>query len=389
MQETPRSNRLHISFFGRTNSGKSTLLNNIAGQEVSIVSDIEGTTTDPVYKSMELLPIGPVTFIDTAGFCDATKLSDKRMEKTLEVIRKTDLAVLVVSSLQDDFSEEEKYISLLKEENVKTICVRNVFYGKENENFSLDLPTLRIDASDSKEMGKFKKFLIEHADIDFEIPSLTKHLVNEGDVVILVAPQDIEAPKGRLILPQVQTIRDLLDNNCKAIVVKPDALKGMLQILKEPPALVIVDSQVFKEVNEILPKEIPLTSFSVLMSKNKGDIDSFVSGAKMLSKLKPDDRVLIMESCTHHSFPDDIARGKLPKLLQKYVGGTLKIDFFAGQGFPKNIKDYKLILHCGGCMLNRKNMLSKISEAEYYGVPMTNFGIAIAYINEIFDRITL
>ena len=388
MQDTPRSNRFHISFFGRTNSGKSTLLNNLAGQEVSIVSEVEGTTTDPVYKAMELLPIGPVVLIDTAGFCDKTELGGKRLEKTLEVIKKTDLAIVVIPSYIDEFSEEEKYISLLKENKVKTVCVYNLF-DKTEKVLPFELPTLSIDASDVLKMPEFKKFLIENADTDFENPSLTGHLVKAGDTVILVAPQDIQAPKGRLILPQVQTIRDLLDNNCKVILIKPDDLKDTLDNLKTPPDLVIVDSQIFKAVNEILPKEISLTSFSVIMSRNKGDIDSFLEGAKVLSTLKVGDRVLIMESCTHHSLPDDIAREKLPKLLEKFIGGKLLIDYFSGQGFPKNIQDYKLILHCGGCMINRKNMLSKISEAEHYKVPITNFGIAIAYMNKIIDRIVL
>lgn len=385
MYETPRANRLHITFLGRTNSGKSTIVNNLAGQEVSIVSDKKGTTTDPVYKAMELLPIGPVVLIDTAGFSDDTALGKKRMEKTYDAIKKTDLAVLVIASNQTEFSEEEKYIKLLEENKVRTVLLLNVF--DKEKDLPFDLPTLVIDGKREEEMAKLKKFIIENAPSDFEVPSLTGHLVKKGDLVILVAPQDIEAPKGRLILPQVQTIRDLLDNGCKTMVIKPDDLKETLEMLKEPPSLVIVDSQVFKQVNEVLPKEIPLTSFSVLMSGNKGNIDVFKEGAKTLSTLKAGDKVLIMESCTHHSLPDDIARGKLPKLLQKYVGGELNIDFFAGQGFPTNISDYKLILHCGGCMLNRKNMLSKISDAESFGVPITNFGMAIAYMNGIFERI--
>ena len=387
MQDTPRANRLHISFFGRTNSGKSTLLNQLAGQEVSIVSNVAGTTTDPVYKAMELLPIGPVVLVDTAGFCDDSTLGEQRLEKTLEVVRKTDLAILVVSSEREEFSEEERYLALLQEHHVKTVCVVNQF-GKKAKAVPLPgLPTLFIDASDPGKMGDFKKFLIQHADCDFEVPTLTGHLVKPGDLVVLVTPQDIQAPKGRLILPQVQTIRDLLDNDCKTVVLKPADVRPMLELLKEPPALVITDSQVFQQVNEMLPQEIPLTSFSVLMSENKGNIQSFVEGAKAISSLKPGDKVLVMESCTHHALPDDIAREKLPRMLQKYVGGKLQIEWFSGQGFPQNMDGYRLIFHCGGCMLNRKNMLSKISEAEQYGVPMTNFGIAIAYMNGMLGRI--
>ena len=387
MQDTPRANRLHISFFGRTNSGKSTLINQLAGQEVSIVSDVAGTTTDPVYKAMELLPIGPVVLIDTAGFCDDSALGEQRLEKTCEVVRKTDLAVLVVSSEREEFGEEQRYLNLLREHKVKTVCVVNRFGKGEEFALPFELPTLSIDASDPAEMGKFKKFLIQHAGCDFEMLSLTGHLVKPGDLVILVAPQDVQAPKGRLILPQVQTIRDLLDNDCRTVVLKPADLKPMLELLKEPPALVITDSQVFKAVDEMLPKEIPLTSFSVLLSENKGNIESFMEGAKAISSLRPGDRVLIMESCTHHALPDDIAREKLPRMLEKYVGGKLQIELFSGQGFPHDMEGYKLIFHCGGCMVNRKNMLSKISEAEQYGVPMTNFGVAIAYMNGILERI--
>lgn len=387
MQDTPRANRLHIAFFGRTNSGKSTLINHLAGQEVSIVSDVAGTTTDPVYKAMELLPIGPVVLIDTAGFCDESELGGQRMERTLQVVRKTDLAVLVLSSEREEFCEEERILALLREHKVKTVCVVNRFGDKEGIAPPFDLPTIFLDASDYGEMGNLKKFLIQHADFDFEIPSLTGHLIKAGDVVVLVAPQDIQAPKGRLILPQVQTIRDLLDNGCKTITLKPADLKPMLALLKEPPALVIVDSQVFKEVNDMLPKEIPLTSFSVLMSENKGNIESFIAGAQAISSLEPGDRVLIMESCTHHALPDDIAREKLPRMLEKFVGGKLQIELFSGQGFPNDMDGYRLIFHCGGCMLNRKNMLSKISEAEQYGVPMTNFGAAMAYMNGMLGRI--
>lgn len=387
MLETPRANRLHIAFFGRTNSGKSTLLNQLAGQEISVVSAVSGTTTDPVYKSMELLPIGPVVLIDTAGLDDSSELGGLRTQKTREVMRKTDLAVLVVAAHETDFEEERRYLAMLEAEKVRAVCVLNRFDGEEAPALPFSIPTIALDARRPEEMGRFKKFLIENAGRDFEIPFLSAHLVEERGLVMLVMPQDIQAPKGRLILPQVQMTRELLDRHCRVISVTPDGVLPMLAVLRELPQLVIVDSQIFREVNEMLPPEIPLTSFSILMSENKGDIATFLEGAKAIRTLRPGDRVLIMEACTHHALDGDIARQKLPKLLEKFVGGPVAFDVFSGPGFPENIREYKLILHCGGCMINRKNMLSRLSEAQQYGVPVTNFGVAIAYMNGMMDRI--
>ena len=387
MLETPRANRLHIAFFGRTNSGKSTLLNQLAGQEISVVSAVSGTTTDPVYKSMELLPIGPVVLIDTAGLDDSSELGGLRTQKTREVMRKTDLAVLVVAAHETDFEEERRYLAMLEAEKVRAVCVLNRFDGEEAPALPFSIPTIALDARRPEEMGRFKKFLIENAGRDFEIPFLSAHLVEERGLVMLVMPQDIQAPKGRLILPQVQMTRELLDRHCRVISVTPDGVLPMLAVLRELPQLVIVDSQIFREVNEMLPPEIPLTSFSILMSENKGDIATFLEGAKAIRTLRPGDRVLIMEACTHHALDGDIARQKLPKLLEKFVGGPVDFDVFSGPGFPENIREYKLILHCGGCMINRKNMLSRLSEAQQYGVPVTNFGVAIAYMNGMMDRI--
>ncbi|HIT08823.1 MAG TPA: [FeFe] hydrogenase H-cluster maturation GTPase HydF [Candidatus Merdivicinus faecavium] len=387
MLETPRANRLHIAFFGRTNSGKSTLLNQLAGQEISVVSAVSGTTTDPVYKSMELLPIGPVVLIDTAGLDDSSELGGLRTQKTREVMRKTDLAVLVVAAHETNFEEERRYLAMLEAEKVRAVCVLNRFDGEEAPALPFSIPTIALDARRPEEMGRFKKFLIENAGRDFEIPFLSAHLVEERGLVMLVMPQDIQAPKGRLILPQVQMTRELLDRHCRVISVTPDGVLPMLAVLRELPQLVIVDSQIFREVNEMLPPEIPLTSFSILMSENKGDIATFLEGAKAIRTLRPGDRVLIMEACTHHALDGDIARQKLPKLLEKFVGGPVDFDVFSGPGFPENIREYKLILHCGGCMINRKNMLSRLSEAQQYGVPVTNFGVAIAYMNGMMDRI--
>ncbi len=387
MQETPRGSRFHIGFFGRTNSGKSTLVNSLAGQEISLVSPVSGTTTDPVYKSMELLPLGPVVLIDTAGLDDQSELGSLRKEKTLEAMAKTDLAVLVVSSQAQDFSQEKQYIALLKEKKVKTLCAVNCPSGEAPLRLPFDLPCIALDAGKAEAMPGFKKFLIDQADWDFENPPVTAHLAPEGALVMLVMPQDIQAPKGRLILPQVQITRELLDRRCRVISVLPDGIGPMLEALREEPALVVTDSQVFRQVNKALPKAIPLTSFSILLSESKGDISSFLEGAKALDRLSPGDRVLIMEACTHHPLEGDIAREKLPQLLEKFVGGPIDFQIFSGPGFPKNIGEYQLILHCGGCMINRRNMLSKLSEAQLHGVPMTNFGIAMAYMNGMLKRI--
>ena len=387
MQDTPRANRLHISFFGRTNSGKSTLVNQLAGQQVSVVSDVSGTTTDPVYKSMELLPIGPVVLIDTAGLDDSTELGSLRREKTMEVMRKTDLAILVVSSRSHEFSEEKTYLSLLEQNHVKTVCIINRFGAEPALPLPFSLPVMELNATSPADMAKLKQFIIQNTDSDFEIPYMTAHLVEPGGLVMLIMPQDIQAPKGRLILPQVQITRELLDRHCRVISVTPDNVLPMLQTLKQPPDLVITDSQIFREVNEAIPADIPLTSFSVLLSENKGDIQTFLDGAKAIRTLRPGDKVLIMEACTHHALDGDIARQKLPRLMEKFVGGPVCYEVHSGPGFPQNIGDYKLILHCGGCMINRKNMLSKLSEAQQYGVPITNFGVAIAYMNGMMDRI--
>ncbi len=389
--QTPRGNRLHIGFFGRTNSGKSTLINMLAGQDISIVSEQSGTTTDPVYKSMELLPLGPVLLVDTAGLDDDSPLGAQRIKKTMEEIGKMDVAILVISSRQNDLELEQGYLQLFGEKNTPVVAVLNKFESGHNrlekQISALNIPWIKLNGADQSQASLLKKLIIQHADFNFEDPSLTGGLVKKGDLVVLVMPQDIQAPKGRLILPQVQVIRDLLDQGCRVISVKTDDLPDILKDLRCAPDLVITDSQVFAKVNEMLPKEIPLTSFSVLFSKNKGDVSAFIEGAKAIDQLHPGDKVLIMESCTHHALEGDIARQKLPAMLEKYVGGAVGFDVFSGPGFPENILDYKLVLQCGGCMINRKNMLTKLSDAQRYGVPITNFGIAIAFMNHMLERI--
>lgn len=391
LQETPNANRMHIAFFGKTNSGKSTLINTLTGQEISLVSPVSGTTTDPVRKAMELLPIGPVVLIDTAGLDDRSELGELRMQKTLDLIGKTDLAILVVASNDStDLTPERELIKRFKQLKTPVVVFLNQFSGDncaEAEVAKLELPCFKASAQNHSDMSGFKQFIIEHADFDFEASSICGDLVKAGDVVILVMPQDIQAPKGRLILPQVQVTRDLLDLKCRVVSVVTNDLPAALDMLKQPPDLVITDSQVFGKVNQMLPPEVRLTSFSILMAKYKGDIHAMVDGARAIKSLRSGDKVLIMEACTHHALKGDIAREKLPALLQKYTGGGLIIDVFSGTGFPKNMEDYKLIVHCGGCMLNRKGMLSKTVMAQAQDVPITNFGTAIAFMNGILERV--
>ncbi len=388
--KTLKSMRLQIGVFGRTNAGKSSLLNKITNQEISIVSDIAGTTTDVVEKSMELLPVGPVTFLDTAGLDDNTELGEKRVEKTLNIINRIDIAV-IVCDFNGISDYEKELIAKFDELKIPYLIVVN----------KCDIQELRSDAAkqlnslnhictsvktDERLVFKFKEALVKLLPDDFvNSPKIAGDLVPEKSTVILVIPIDKEAPKGRIILPQVQTIRDLLDSNCISYVVKETELKQALENLKTPPALVITDSQAFKQVSEIVPDNIALTSFSILFARLKGDLDEFVKGAGAIENLKDGDMVLILESCTHHAIEDDIGRVKIPNLLRKKTGKNLVIHNYAGHDFP-DVKDYKLIIHCGACMTNRREVLSRILIANQSGVPITNYGIAISYCLGILPR---
>lgn len=383
--KTLKSMRLHIGVFGKTNVGKSSLLNRITNQEISIVSEIAGTTTDVVEKSMELLPVGPVTFLDTAGLDDKTQLAMQRIEKTIKIINRIDVAIIVCDfNGVDDYEKEliEKfdelkipYLIVVNKSDVKKITLEgfeNVLYTsvKNDENI----------------VFKFKEALVKLLPEDFvNSPKIAGDLIPPKSTVILVIPIDKEAPKGRIILPQVQTLRDLLDSDCLTYVVKESELKEALENLKTPPALVITDSQAFKQVSSIVPENIPLTSFSILFARLKGDLDEFVKGAKAIENLKDGDLVLILESCTHHAIEDDIGRVKIPNLLRKKTGKNLVIHNYAGHDFP-DIKDYKLIIHCGACMTNRREVLSRILLSDKAGVPITNYGIVISYCLGILPR---
>lgn len=381
--KTLKSMRLHIGIFGKTNVGKSSILNRIANQSVSIVSDIAGTTTDVVEKSMELLPIGPVTFLDTAGLDDSTELAEKRIEKTMKIINRTDIAVIVCDERGlDDY--ENDLIKKFNELKIPYIVIVN----KCDEGFNVcdDSKLYTSAVSDKDLVYKFKDAIVKLLPEDFvNSPKIVGDLVSSKSTVILVIPIDKEAPKGRIILPQVQTIRDLLDSECLTYVVKETELQDALDNLKTPPALVVTDSQAFKKVSDIVPENIPLTSFSILFARLKGDLNEFVKGAQAIENLQDGDKVLILESCTHHAIEDDIGRVKIPNWLRQKTGKDLVIDNYAGHDFP-DITPYKLIVHCGACMTNRREILSRILIANEKNIPITNYGVVISYCLGILRR---
>lgn len=390
--KTLKSMRLHIGIFGKTNVGKSSLLNRITNQDVSIVSNIAGTTTDVVEKTMELLPIGPVNFLDTAGINDSTALSSERIEKTMKIINRTDVAVVVC-----DYNGIDDYERNLIEKFNELKIPFMIFINKTDEKYPSDSIIENLKnytkhillssvKTDDLIVFKIKELLVKLLPEDFvNSPKIVGDLIPQGSTVILVIPIDKEAPKGRIILPQVQTLRDLLDNNCVSIVVKDSELKSAIDNLKSAPSLVVTDSQAFKNVSEIVPENIPLTSFSILFARLKGDLNAFSQGAKAIEKLQDGDRVLILESCTHHAIEDDIGRVKIPNLLRKKTDKNLIIDNIAGHDFP-DISKYKLIIHCGACMTNRREVLSRILLASENNVPITNYGICISYCLGILKR---
>ena len=393
MEKTPKSMRLHIGIFGRTNVGKSSLINILTHQETSIVSSVAGTTTDAVEKSMEMLPLGPVVFIDTAGIDDTTELGEKRTEKTEKIIARCDVAIIV-----SDFNGWTKYETELaktfKENSVPILAVINksdvskISEEKLREISAFADKIEEISAKKDKDIpSRIRETLIRCVPEEFiNPPAILENLVNPEDVVVLVTPIDKEAPKGRLILPQVNVLRELLDNRCISVVTTEKTLDKSLKSLKNPPKLVITDSQAFKQVSEIVPKSVPLTSFSILFARLKGDIKEFSDGVRAIADLKDGDKILICESCTHHAIEDDIARVKIPKLVRNKTGKDLIFEQISSHEFPKNIRNYALIIHCGGCMTNRREILSRIAKAKEAKIPITNYGIAISYCLGILDR---
>lgn len=391
MQTTPNANRIHIAFFGKTNSGKSSLINAIAGHEVSIVSPISGTTTDPIQKAIEIHPIGACTLIDTAGFGDHSPLGTERLKRTESIIQKTDIAVILFC--EEDTEEEKKWLELLQQKNIPIIPVINKADIIDSEKLKgeikqeMHLEPVVLSALKKQNLKEFFERLSTIAIQLEEETSICTHLVNQNDHVLLVMPQDIQAPKGRLILPQVQTIRDLLENRCVVTCVTLEQLPFALDSLKQPPSLIITDSQLFFEVYRQKPEQSSLTSFSVLFSRYKGDIEVFLKGAEILEVLSENAKILISEACSHKPLQEDIGRVKLPRLLRKKFGENLSIDICSGNDFPEYLTDYDLIIHCGACMFNRSHVLSRIALAKERNIPITNYGIAIAKLSGILDKV--
>ncbi|MCE8505453.1 [FeFe] hydrogenase H-cluster maturation GTPase HydF [Bacteroides thetaiotaomicron] len=398
---TPNANRLHIALFGKRNSGKSSLINALTGQDTALVSDTPGTTTDPVQKAMEIHGIGPCLFIDTPGFDDEGELGNRRIERTWKAVEKTDIALLLCAgggsaeeTGEPDFTEELHWLEQLKAKNIPTILLINKADIRKNttslairikETFgSQPIP---VSAKEKTGIELIRQAILEKLPEDFDQQSITGSLVTEGDLVLLVMPQDIQAPKGRLILPQVQTMRELLDKKCLIMSCTTDKLRETLQALSRPPKLIITDSQVFKIVYEQKPEESRLTSFSVLFAGYKGDIRYYVKSASAIGSLTESSRVLIAEACTHAPLSEDIGRVKLPHLLRKRIEEKLSIDIVAGTDFPQDLTPYSLVIHCGACMFNRKYVLSRIERARLQNVPMTNYGVAIAFLNGILNQI--
>lgn len=391
MEKTPLANRLHIGVFGRRNVGKSSLINALTNQELSLVSAIPGTTTDPVYKAMELAPLGPILMMDTAGIDDTGLLGELRVKKTEQVIRKTDLAILVIEANKEITSLEKKLLSKFKKLNIPVVIAVNKIEVKTvNEVYLKDMKnqgfkTLAVSAKTKEGIEKLRQALVELAP-KTEKTDLIKDLIKPAELVVLVTPIDSAAPKGRLILPQVQTIRDILDNECIAIITKENKLKETLHSLNKPPQLVVTDSQVFKKVASIVPSEILMTSFSILFARFKGELELYLDGIKCLNNLKANDKILIAEACTHQRQHEDIGTIKIPKLLRKKFTNDLIFEHVSGGQYPENLADYKLILHCGACMLNRKETLSRLQEAKKANVAVINYGMAIAQLHGILER---
>lgn len=393
LQATPRSNRVHIALFGRRNAGKSSLINAITKQEIAVVSSVKGTTTDPVYKSMELLPLGPVVFIDTAGLDDEGELGELRKKKTLEVLNKTDLALLVIDASEGISDFDAAIAAYVKQKKIPVVGVWNktdLLPGAEHllqdAERRLDIRMIPVSAVDRKGITELKKAMADAVPDDEDKFKIVGDLIGPGDFVVLVTPIDKAAPKGRLILPQQQTIRDILESDAIAVVTKEFELKETLERLGTKPKLVITDSQAFLKASADTPKDIPLTSFSILFARHKGDLVELVKGAKTVDKLKDGDKVLIAEACTHHQQSDDIGRVKIPRWIRQMTGKQIEFEFANGFTFPDNIRDYSLIVHCGSCMLNRRSMLYRIEQAVEAGIPIVNYGVLIAYVQGIFPR---
>jgi [FeFe] hydrogenase H-cluster maturation GTPase HydF len=393
MQETPKGSRLHIAIFGLRNAGKSSLINGLTNQEIALVSDVAGTTTDPVYKAMEILPIGPVMMIDTAGIDDEGPLGELRVERTMQVVNKTDIALVVVDVNVQPGLHEEQLVRQLKQKNIPIIGVINKIDTRVSEIShkveyaqKLEITFVEVSAKTREGIEELKRTIIRMAPDTWEGPAIVGDLLAPGDLAVLVIPIDLAAPKGRLILPQVQTIRDILDHDAYSLVVKERELREALENLPKKPRIVITDSQAFLKVNADTPPDVMMTSFSILFARHKGELETLVAGAKSIETLKPGDRVLISEGCTHHRQADDIGKIQIPRWLRQMVGGELEFDWVAGCQFPTELSKYQLIVHCGACMINRSEMLYRIYRAKEQGVPIVNYGVLIAHVHGILSR---
>ena len=400
MNSTAKGDRPHIAVFGRRNVGKSSLINKLTNQNLALVSSQPGTTTDPVYKAMEILPIGPVMMIDTAGIDDQGELGEMRIKKTKEIMRKTDLALLVISATQGAGEFEAELIREFKEKEIPFITVLNKIELLEEENVEQDKFSEELSRFSEKQNIKFLKASAE-AEINIDLirekmaekmpqdhsrNTIMGDLIDPGEVAILVTPIDSAAPKGRLILPQVQTIRDILDHDASALVTKKAEVESEINKLAEKPKIVVTDSQAFETVSKSVPADILMTGFSVLFARYKGDLNTFVRGAKAMEKLKAGDKVLVAEACTHRRQQDDIGTVKIPNWVHQQISSEIEFEHVSGREFPENLEEYTVVLHCGSCMLNRKEVLSRLAEAEKAGIPVINYGMAIAWLHGILDR---
>ncbi|MEW6726637.1 MAG: [FeFe] hydrogenase H-cluster maturation GTPase HydF [Bacillota bacterium] len=392
LNATPRGQRPHIALFGRRNAGKSSLINALAGQEIAIVADVPGTTTDPVTKAMEILPLGPVMLIDTAGLDDTGDLGALRVKKSLEVLSKTDLALLVVDPADGPGKYEEDMVAMVRARNIPVIGVANKLDIHPDPPLSawaavLPIPWTAVSALKGLGIDRLKQLIVRHTPGDWALPTIAGDLIAPGDTVVLVIPIDKAAPKGRLILPQQQVIRDVLEHDGVAVMVKERELRHALDGMVRRPRLVVTDASAYLKAAADTPPDVLFTSFSILMARYKGDLNTLVAGVGAVDKLRAGDRVLIAEACTHHPVEDDIGRVKIPRWLRQAVGGELSFDVAAGGGpLPENLGDYKLIVHCGACMLNRRQMLSRIMQARDAGVPIVNYGVLMAHIHGVLRR---
>ncbi len=394
LNETPRANRVHISLFGRRNAGKSSLINALTGQEIALVSDVAGTTTDPVYKAMEILPIGPVVIIDTAGLDDVGDLGRLRISKTYEVLNKTDVAILVLDGCNSDYTFEIDLLRQIAAKKIPVLVVLNKIdlpgYSAQianNAEKALGHAVIQVSAAKKTGVDLIKQGLIKKLPEEEDKFSIIGDILRPGDFVVLVTPIDKAAPKGRLILPQQQVIRDILESDAIAVVSKEFELKETLENLGKKPRLVITDSQVFAKVSADTPEDIWLTSFSIIFARHKGELSEFISGARKLETLVDGDKILISEGCTHHRQADDIGTVKIPRWIRQHTGKQLVFDHCAGFSYPANLQEYKLIVHCGACMLNKREMLFRIASAREKTIPIVNYGILIAYIQGILKRV--